>query len=276
MEKRFYIIIFFVCYFFGVSEDTSAQFVRIADFVVIAGYVFESEGLEPIPHVNIYVQRTRKGTITNQRGYFVLKASLNDTIVFSSLGYERKYAVVTDSVKERTDELIILMEKKFYELMSVDIIELRRYQQLKYEIVNMQLPDDEYVFAFENFPSRPADIDYHSRAGLSDFGLVFSPITALYDAFSREGRERRKLQELLERDRVRAQVEEKISLRDIANIANMNISEAEAFLNWCNFPPEFILSLNDYDLTLIVMQRLEQFKRTRYYKENIQNKKNWH
>lgn len=273
MRKGFYIIIFFVCFFIWLTEEISAQFVRIADFVVIAGYVFESESLEPIPHVNIYVQRTRRGTITNQSGYFILKAALNDTIVFSSMGYKRKYAVVTDSVKERTDELIILMEKKYYELMSVDIIELRRYQQLKYEIINMQLPDDEYVYAIENFPSRPADIDYHSRAGLSDFGLVFSPITALYDAFSREGRERRKLQELLERDRVRAQLEEKISLRDIAKIANMNVEDAEAFLKWCNFPPEFILSLNDYDLIMIVMQRLEQFKRTPYYKENIGNKK---
>lgn len=243
------------------AKNSFGQYVRVADRVIVAGYVLESESLEPIPYVNIYVKQTRRGTITNSKGHFILSARINDTLVFSSMGYKTQFAVIDDGFTDKNESLIMLLEKRYYQIGSVDIISLRRYEQLKYEVVNMQLPDDEFVYAVKNFPSRPVDIDYHSRAGASDFGLIFSPITALYDAFSREGRERRKLQELLERDREQALIESKISIQKISRITGLDLYEAEDFFKWCNFPTEFILRLSDYELILLIMHRFEQYQR---------------
>ena len=278
MEKRAYIFIFlvsfkyvllFMVYYFTFVNNVQAQYIKITDRVLIAGYVFEQANLDPIPHVNVYIKQSRRGTITNSSGYFILNARINDTIVFSSVGYEKKYTIITDSLQESTEVFVVLLEEKYYELKSVDILALRRYEQFKYEVINMRLPDDGFVYAIKNFPSRPADIDYHSRAGVSDFGLVFSPITALYDAFSKEGRERRKLMELIERDKRKEIIENKISIQKISRITGLNNYQSEEFFKWCNLPVEFILKLNDYDLILLIIYRFEQYKTTSHYNKHI-------
>ncbi len=252
----------------------NAQFFKVADYVLIAGYVFEEETSESIPYVNIFVKQTRRGTISDTSGFFILKARLNDTIIFSTITHERKTAVVTEDLRESPDPLIVFLNPRTYQLRSVDIIALRRYEQLKYEVVNMKLPDDGFVYAIKNFPIRPVDIDYHSRAGVSDFGFVFSPITALYDAFSKEGRERRKLEELLEQDRRRELIENRINTRKIASITKLSEAEAQNFLNWCNFSVEFILKINDYELIRLIMHRFEQYTRTYHYLQHSNRQHN--
>jgi hypothetical protein len=256
---------FFLCLF---GNKLHSQFVKVSDYVLIAGYVFEEASSESLSYVNIYVKQTRRGTISDTSGFFILKARLNDTIIFSTITHERKTAVVTENLRESADPLIVFLEPRTYQLRSVDIIALRRYEQLKYEVINMKLPDDGFVYAIKNFPSRPVDIDYHSRAGVSDFGFVFSPITALYDAFSKEGREKRKLEELLEQDRKRGLIESRISVRKIGSITNLNEAEARQFLEWCNFSVEFILKINDYELIRLIMHRFEQYRRTSHYLEH--------
>lgn len=179
MKNRFKILTAFLFGFiiFGNSK-IFAQFFILHDRAIISGYVFEESNGNPIPYVNVYVKRTRYGTITDTSGHFIISAKLNDTIVFSVLGFDKKYIIINDSAKDNSNPLILFLNTKIYELKSVDIIALRKYKQLEYEIKNMKLPDDAYTNALRNFPFRPPDIDYYARGTNPSFGLIFNPITA--------------------------------------------------------------------------------------------------
>lgn len=244
--------------FYG--ENADAQFVKMSDRVIVAGYVFEESNGLPLPYVNVYIKKSRTGTITDTAGYFLLSAKVNDTLTFSSLGYDRKYVVLTDSATDNMKPLIVFLDTKIYEINSVDIIALKRYKQLEYEITNMKLPDDDYTYAARNFPFRPADIDYYSRVNAPGFGLVFSPITALYDMFSKEGKEKRKLEEIQQKDLQNSAVEEKISPELIMDITGMSREETNMFLDWCNFSPDFVAKLSDYDLLSLIVHKYRQYK----------------
>ncbi|HOZ30236.1 MAG TPA: carboxypeptidase-like regulatory domain-containing protein [Bacteroidales bacterium] len=244
-----------------ISESTEAQFVKIADRVIIAGYVFEESTELPLPYVNVYIKKTRSGTITDTTGYFLITATVGDTIVFSSLGFDKKYVFVNEEAGDNTKPLVIFLDMKIYELKSVEIIALKRYKQLEYEITNMKLPENDYSYAISNFPFRPADIDFYTRSSTptSGIGIVFSPITALYDMFSKEGKEKQKLMELQQKDYLNSIIDEKISTAMVMKITGLSKQECNIFLNWCNFSSDFLLKLSEYDLISVIVYKYKQY-----------------
>ncbi len=244
------------------SNSAKSQFLKMADRVIVAGYVFEESNGEPLPYVNVYVKRTRIGTITNIDGYFMINARVNDTLTFSSLGYDKRYVFINDSATDNSKPLIVFLDTRIYELGTVDVIALKRYKQLEYEITNMQLPNDDYTFAARNFPFRPSDIDYYSRVNAPGFGLVFSPITAIYDMFSKEGKERRKLEEIQKRDAFVDAVNESISIEVVMKITGLSIQETNAFIEWCQFSPDFISRITKYDLVSVIIYKYDIYQKT--------------
>lgn len=243
-------------------DSVSAQLIRMNNRLVIAGIVVDAETTEPLPYVNIYVKHSRKGTITDTSGYFVLFANIGDTIVFSSIGYEKLLVTASDSTGDISRSAYVEMEKTVYELSSVDIIALRRYEQFRYEITHMVLPEDDYQRALQNFPLRPADLDYYSRHGTMGFGIVLSPITALYDAFSKEGKERRKLEEIQERDLIKNAVGEKFNVAMVMRITGLSEAEAIAFIEWMALPDRFVLNTAEYQLIEVIMMQFVKYSRT--------------
>lgn len=264
MKEKFTLVVLITVVLL-LTKPALSQFVRIADRVIVAGYVFEESTGEPLPYVNVYVKKSRSGTITDTLGYFLLNATINDTIIFSSLGYDRKYVILTDSATDKKEPLIVFMDTKVYEIRSVEVISLRKYKQLEYEITNMRLPDDEFTYAANNFPFRSPDIDYYTRGStpMQGIGMVFSPITALYDMFSKEGKEKQKLAELQGKDYLNSLIEEKISAALVMKITGLNQSETNAFLEWCNFSPEFVMKLTEYDLVSVIVYKYKLYENLR-------------
>jgi NACalpha-BTF3-like transcription factor len=237
-----------------------SQFIRVADRVIVAGYVFDEHSSEPLPYVNIYVKRTRAGTITDTSGYFLLSAGIRDTLTISSLGYHSKFVVLNDTLMDNSEPIIVFLDTRVYELKSVDVVALRRYKQFEYEFTNLKLPDDDYTNAAKNFPFKPRDIDYYSRNDLSTAGFIFHPISALYDAFSKEGKERRKLEELKKQDQRQQLIDEKVDIELIMKITKMSKENANLFMKWCDLSPEFVGNLTEYDLVQLLTQKYKQYE----------------
>jgi len=237
-----------------------SQFIKMDDRVIIAGYVLDEETNKPLIYTNISIKHRREGTISDTAGYFALSAKMYDTIRFSMLGYERKHVVIDEKAVERNEPLIVKMKTTAYMLPTVDIFEWR-YNQLKYEVTTMNLPDDDYIYAQQNFPIKQAAISFYNRTDNSSAGFSFSPITALYEAFSKEGKERKKLAELQEKDKVSQLIEERITMPQLKELTGFSDAEAYKFLDWCDFSADFINSMNAYNFIMVVKHKAEQYKK---------------
>uniref|UniRef100_UPI0032178A10 DUF5686 and carboxypeptidase-like regulatory domain-containing protein n=1 Tax=uncultured Draconibacterium sp. TaxID=1573823 RepID=UPI0032178A10 len=65
----------------------------------VSGRVKDKSNNEPIPFVNVWVKGTMRGTMTDADGNFILSATLNDTISFSSVGYIKQEIVIDKKTK---------------------------------------------------------------------------------------------------------------------------------------------------------------------------------
>ena len=54
-----------------------------------------TSGGDPLPGVDVSVQGSNVGTVTNMKGEYSLQANADDTLVFSSLGYVNQKVAVS-------------------------------------------------------------------------------------------------------------------------------------------------------------------------------------
>ncbi|MGE4288706.1 MAG: SusC/RagA family TonB-linked outer membrane protein [Salinivirgaceae bacterium] len=69
------------------------QLYALVGFTQVTGVIVDENNIE-LPGVSIVVQGTTTGTITNFEGRFEINAALNDTLVFSYIGYETQKSAV--------------------------------------------------------------------------------------------------------------------------------------------------------------------------------------
>lgn len=96
----------------SISEKEMAN----AQDIVIAGIVKNDRG-EPLGGVSVLVKGTGAGTQTNEHGYFSLRANENDTLQFSTIGYEPRLSragrktnlvIVLHALSQQMNDLVVV------------------------------------------------------------------------------------------------------------------------------------------------------------------------
>ncbi|OHX67471.1 alpha-2-macroglobulin family protein [Flammeovirga pacifica] len=71
----------------NITQSYQREYGYTGEGKVVSGYVLEKDTNEPLPGVNILVQGTTYGTVTNFDGYYELKTPYSGTLVISYIGY---------------------------------------------------------------------------------------------------------------------------------------------------------------------------------------------
>ena len=87
-----------------------------AQNIEIKGKVTENANGQPLPGASVIVKNTSKGATTDLDGNYVIKASSNDILVFSFVGYESKEITVGT---ESTINITLIEENKTLEEVVV-------------------------------------------------------------------------------------------------------------------------------------------------------------
>ncbi|MCA6372184.1 MAG: carboxypeptidase-like regulatory domain-containing protein [Cytophagales bacterium] len=64
--------------------------------ITIQGHINSPAG-EPIPYANVIIRGKKGGSYSNELGFFEIPAVVTDTVVFSSVGYQRKALLASQS-----------------------------------------------------------------------------------------------------------------------------------------------------------------------------------
>ena len=266
MKKAIIAILTFLLFF---SISGKGQNIFTPDFVVISGYIQDAKNDSSLNLVNVYNPKTYRGTISDEEGFFRFYALPGDTLLLSSMGYLTAYIPVPDTAARSITDTFYLRRDTF-NLPEVNIYGLTRYEQLRYEVKKLDFSDSPEMRARKNLPKINSDnLSYYSRR-TDNFGLVASPITALYNAFSKKGKEMRELRRLKARDALQAKIEPRYNVGMVMRITGLDKAEAEEFMEFCDFPASFLLNASEYR---IIAEIEEQFERYRVNNDN-ENKKN--
>lgn len=203
----------------------SAQFKNLADGEeVLYAKVMNSDG---------------ESKLTNIYGYVSIVHKVNTPITISHLIYDT--LVINTADFRGRDSLTFYLTPKTYQLKEVtySILGERSLFDNKFVYNDLGKSDEEKVREKINIIDMKKELiglDQSAQGGY----VLGSPITYLYDRFSKDGKERAEYARLIERDRLRAQSKEKYDDLIITTLTNFSNEELADFKVFCSFHPSYI------------------------------------
>ncbi len=210
--------------------------------MTLKGFIIDRETLSDVSGVHVYNQH-RMGTVSSGKGFFQMPVYPGDTITFSRIDYEVFTLIIEEG--ENYSEMLISMEQKVYILDSVDVYsgipEPTHLYRKKLEPV--------FIPGVSREVSKEGD-DYKTSVGEA----VFSPATALYNAFSKKYKEEKKYHEIKQKEQ-QEDAEKKIGFDTLEEYLDTQeiIIPRESFedlVYHCGVTFGWLAHANEYDIHL--------------------------
>lgn len=248
------VIFFFICLFGGYAFCQGTLNER--DFT-LEGFVSNFKG-QYLVNVNIVNINQNTGTSSNAEGLFKIQAKSGDLIRFSSIGFIPFVYVLNPGSTFPIVPLHITLADDTLQLSEVTIYPWpKNISDLKRAVLAMAPERDKYpdlrLNEF-NLPRNGKNMSYQksNTPGLMDPGVTYAikgPITALYNAFSKEAKSKRKYELLTFQDQKKKIATYKYNTELIRRVTSFKTDkDIEDFMHYCNFTVDFILASSEYDL----------------------------
>ena len=205
-------------------------------------YIFRSRvlndsSLNPIKDCHIINKTQRTGTVSDGFGDFKITANVNDSIMFSALGFETLTIVLSESMYDFG--LIIRLKPTAYEMEEVTIRPIiEKPLVTKWEVYTPPLPNQGGI----NIPTG------------------FSPVTALYNLFSKEGRQQKYYRKLMDRTADFMIIGEKFNGEIVAQITGLKDEELVKFMSYCNFSNDFLRNYSPETIKRAIRTKYQEYR----------------
>ena len=142
MKRSIALFIFFLAVVYsGLAQEKK--------LIQLSGRII-NELREPLPFSHILIMNSYRGAITNTDGRYSLVVEEGDTVLFSSVGYKRKYLRMPVSLSRPFLQLDIVLETDTIMINAVEIYPWKSYEEFKEAFVNLKLPNDNMERARRN------------------------------------------------------------------------------------------------------------------------------
>jgi hypothetical protein len=165
--------------------------------VRISGTVSAAGTREPIPGATVHVQRTRRGVAADIQGDFLVTALPTDTLLFRAVGFKSKRFALNNTTLSQL-VVQIAMVRDSVKLSEVRITADRPDRaSINRALRNMKRPTPPVVKVPKRAPKPKPLFAVDSTAPKAEAPTISgSNVDWLYDQFSRQGKERRKVEAL--------------------------------------------------------------------------------
>jgi hypothetical protein len=184
-------------------------------------------------------KRTRSGTFGHADGTFTVQARRTDTLLVGSIGHRTATITMADSVPKTVYHVTVHLRPLAVQLADVEILPERTLKQIQADIDKLGYRESDYR--------------------LSPVSALQSPITFLYQEFSRRERSKRVVAQLENEDRRRALLRELLHKYVAYDIIRLHDDAFDDFIDFCNVPDEVLKGLTQYEFLLFVKKRYELY-----------------
>jgi hypothetical protein len=225
---------------------------------MIEGTVLNDANDQPLENVNIVNLNSVKGATSNEEGKFQIRATVNDTLYFSYLGFKSIRVRVTNDwtkygeIKIKMTELGIALEE-----VVIRPVELTGYVEV----------DAKLIPIYDNYRYRISGLNTGYEGGREQPGAVskvlssiFNPADFLYNTFGKRPRQMRKLRKMKEDDEIRNLLQSKYDRETLMAILQLNRTDIDEILNNCSYSKDFIRSANDLQILDAISECYEEYR----------------
>lgn len=211
--------------------------------ITVRGNVFDRNDSLAAPSAIILNKRTSTGQTSSPGTSFFITGLKTDTFLITAGGYEVRRICFKDSALKETYTIRIGLQVKTNTLAPVAIYPVKELSQIQKE--------------------RAAIGKEQTRKTIGVTDAVSSPITYLYERFSREGKSREAVAILENDDKKRDILKDLFRTYVRAGVIEMEEEEFDAFINYLNIPEAFLRTATDYDLAVLIRHKYLQYRSAR-------------
>jgi ABC-type antimicrobial peptide transport system permease subunit len=124
------------------STDSLAQSKKRV--IQLSGIILSEDSVSGLPGVHIYVPKAGRGTTSNRTGYFSMPVLEGDSVVISSIGYNRRHYIVPKSISEYLTIIVEMVPDVTY-LQEVEIMPFPTEEVFKEAVLALNIPMDNGV-----------------------------------------------------------------------------------------------------------------------------------
>jgi hypothetical protein len=223
-------------------NQKEAQKKMLSQWTPDFNYIFRSrvatdDSSEPVKDCHIINMTQRTGTVSDGFGNFKITANIGDSISFSAIGYETLTIVLTEKMYDYG--LIIKLKPTIYEMEEVTIqpfIEMPHIS--KWERYTPPLPNQGGI----NIPT------------------FINPVTALYNRFSKEGKQKKYYKSVIEETADFMIIGEKFNGHIVAQITGLKDDELVKFMSFCNFSNDFLRYYSPETIKRAIRTKYQEYR----------------
>jgi hypothetical protein len=232
--RHFKKILFFIC-LIALSSQAYAQ----CEQVLVSGKIVDTLRLQNFYNLMVVNKTTGRGVFGQPNGHFSVYATTGDVIALSTKGYP-VYQFIVKPDENCQSKVLAYIEHLPQETPEVIVRPLKTLEQIKEERENLALRETRTV------------------TGVS---ALQSPITFLYQAFSKKEQNKRWIAEQEYKDDQRRIVQELLRLYVAFDIIELSDAEFDAFITFLNIDEQFIKTATEMELILFIKDKYDHFKR---------------
>ncbi|MGB0429498.1 MAG: hypothetical protein ACPGLV_03425 [Bacteroidia bacterium] len=227
-----------------------------AQNISVSGYVYEklSDGdtTLAVGNINVINIRDFSGTVTNKTGYFKINIKRGDTLIFSSISHEADTFICRKTDERNKYFISVVLRPEYYELNPIEVYG-KDFEGFKHDFVHLEVKDTVFIRLAPQWQFEPMK---------EGFGITINgPLTALYNAFSKQGRELKKLELLLAADREQAYLDSVYKRPVVLHFLELSESQIDELVSFCNFSKHYVNRSTDYELLISLESCYQEFKR---------------
>lgn len=236
--KRIFLYLLFLCNVYQASSQESQ----------VQGIVFDANSKQRLSRVYIYNTNTDKGFYNNSKGEFTTIASPGDILIAALPGY------LVDTIKVRSESTILFYLKRNSILLDqVTITDTTLLSPQERLARNREENKDAY--------RKGSTKDILQIGGANGTGGAGLGIDALWSLLSREGRNARYLQKIIERDYHDQLINYRYSARLVGSTTGLSGSSLKDFMQQYRPSYNFIMAANDYALIEYIKSTFQRYKK---------------
>ncbi|SHF40478.1 hypothetical protein SAMN05444274_10597 [Mariniphaga anaerophila] len=214
--------------------------------VRLKGRIVSAADSSGIPYVNIVNNRYRGGTITNNDGYFSLDALNIDSLIATSVGYEKKVIYIPHSYMGQ-EVLTFVMNPVNYAVGEVEV---------KGESPSLDLGVS---------TGKPVDIAPELRGNAFNekppvLAALFNPVSFLQYYLSDNERRKREVRQAMAIQKNWEMHSKNYNKEMVMKLTGLNEAEADTFMLWFNAKNVLPYTSSEYEVRASIVYYYQMFK----------------
>lgn len=204
---------------------------------MVSGKALDRNGHSSLVHTMVVNQRSGMGSFANSDGSFTVSMERNDTLLITARDYQIKKICFRDSLPKSSYRILVHLDSLHYQLNEVTIHPAPTLREIDRDIKNLGVENT----------------DTYKNADLE------SPITMLYERFSRIERSKRNVAQMEDDDARRQALKNLFHLYIKYDIINLSDKDFDDFIDYLHITDEFMQRSTDYELVMYIKEHYEGY-----------------